>query len=293
MRNKNRYLKFLQAWRLLLGVGLGFFLSIYGQAFSQEAVVQEFSGFSLPTNDQPEVIGSYANGCLLGARELAKQGPGFQTMRQSRNRHWGHPILINYIEKLAYERQKKGLLLLVGDMSQPRGGLMSYAHVSHQTGLDVDLWLDTMVPEDFKAAYVETLGANSMVDKAAGTLNNYWYFGVFDFVATAASFPEVDRIFINPVLKKELCRINPDAPWQYRVRPWFGHDDHIHVRLKCPANDKECLTQAPIPNVSGCNADLDNWIHDQSEYALYGPKGESSPPKPRPPYPPRCQVLLF
>ena len=251
-----------------------------------------FNEFKTPTLHETEVIGSYANGCLLGAEKLADKGPGYQTMRQSRNRHFGHPALIDYIEKLAKIREKKGVLLFVGDMSQPRGGLMNSSHASHQIGLDVDIWLYTMKPSAFKPAYIEKIGSPSVVDKVKGVVNADWRDEIFEFVGEAASFPEVDRIFINPVIKKELCKIDPNAPWQYKIRPWFGHDSHFHVRLKCPKGEASCLPQAPIPKTSGCTADLDNWIRDQSDYAINGSKPGSGKAKPRPPMPLRCQQLL-
>ena len=34
--------------------------------------------------------------------------------------------------------------LLIGDMSQPRGGPMLNGHSSHQIGLDVDIWFTPM-----------------------------------------------------------------------------------------------------------------------------------------------------
>src|ERR1044071_3967237 len=40
-------------------------------------------------------IGSYARGCLAGAVALPINGPGWQVMRLSRNRNWGHPRLLD------------------------------------------------------------------------------------------------------------------------------------------------------------------------------------------------------
>src|SRR3954468_3138675 len=91
---------------------------------------------------EPEVIGSYSRGCLRGAVELPATGPGWEVMRTSRNRNWGHPSLIAFVERLAAEtRRAGGPGILVGDMAQPRGGPLRYGHASHQIGLDVDVWL--------------------------------------------------------------------------------------------------------------------------------------------------------
>ncbi len=90
-------------------------------------------------------IGGYAKGCLAGAVALPINGPTWQVMRLSRNRNWGHPLLIAFLERLAQGAKKVGWNgLLVGDMSQPRGGPMLTGHASHQIGLDADIWLTPM-----------------------------------------------------------------------------------------------------------------------------------------------------
>ena len=63
-------------------------------------------------------------------------------MRLSRNRNWGHPKLVEFLERLSAKGAKVGWPgLLVGDMAQPRGGPMLTGHASHQVGLDADIWL--------------------------------------------------------------------------------------------------------------------------------------------------------
>jgi penicillin-insensitive murein endopeptidase len=63
----------------------------------------------------------------------------------SRNRNWGHPELIQFIEQLSEKAARNGWRgLLIGDMPQPRGGPLLAGHTSHQLGLDVDIWLTPM-----------------------------------------------------------------------------------------------------------------------------------------------------
>ena len=82
-------------------------------------------------------IGSYADGCLAGAVALPITGPAWQVMRLSRDRNWGTPRLIQFIERFGANAKKVGWNgLLIGDMSQPRGGPMISGHASHQIGLD-------------------------------------------------------------------------------------------------------------------------------------------------------------
>src|SRR5690606_16147348 len=109
-------------------------------AAAQQPARDLFSAVPLPSSSAPEPIGSYARGCLAGGVRFADDGPGWQAMRLSRNRHWAHPSLIAYLQWLAGAVQADGWRgLLVGDLSQPRGGPMKGGHASHQTGLDADI----------------------------------------------------------------------------------------------------------------------------------------------------------
>ena len=105
-----------------------------------------FGSEKLPANLAARAIGNYSRGCLSGAQALPVNGPAWQVMRTSRNRNWGHPSLLNLIERLASDaKQTAGWNgLLVGDISQPRGGPMLTGHASHQIGLDADVWFTPM-----------------------------------------------------------------------------------------------------------------------------------------------------
>ena len=104
-----------------------------------------FARKSTPFPGSPRSIGGYFDGCLAGAVPLPITGPTWQVMRLSRNRNWGNPQLVRFIERFAENAKKVGWNgLLVGDMSQPRGGPMLSEHRSHQIGLDVDIWLTPM-----------------------------------------------------------------------------------------------------------------------------------------------------
>ena len=98
-----------------------------------------------PAPLQARALGWYAKGCLAGGTALPVNGATWQVMRLSRNRNWGHPNLVRVIERISEQGKKLGWNgLLVGDMSQPRGGPMLTGHASHQVGLDADIWLTPM-----------------------------------------------------------------------------------------------------------------------------------------------------
>src|SRR5690242_1720873 len=46
-------------------------------------------------------IGFYSKGCLAGGVALPVNGQTWQVMRLSRNRNWGHPDLIAFLERFA------------------------------------------------------------------------------------------------------------------------------------------------------------------------------------------------
>src|SRR6202040_157124 len=95
-----------------------------------------FARKSTPFPGPPRSIGGAFNGCLAGAESLSITGPAWQVMRLSRNRNGGNPQLIRFIERFATNARKVGWNgLLVGDMSQPRGGAMVSDHTNLQRGL--------------------------------------------------------------------------------------------------------------------------------------------------------------
>jgi penicillin-insensitive murein endopeptidase len=244
-----------------------------------------FSRIEGPAPLAARSIGSYARGCVAGAVALPVDGPEWQAMRLSRNRYWGMPQLISYIEKLAADaRQKDGWPgLLVGDLGQPRGGPTPTGHTSHQTGLDVDIWLDPMPdrrlsPEEREKKSASTLlkpGSHVEIDMSK------WPAGYEDLLKRAASYDEVERIFVNPGIKKVLCqRAGTDRAWLRKIRPWYKHDDHFHVRLKCPPGQAGCKAQESVPAGDGCGENLAHWLGpDRWKPA---PKPDPNKPAPKP-----------
>ena len=114
------------------------------QSSNDTRVAKEvFGHIPTPSNGASEAIGSYARGCQSGAMELPENGQTWQAMRLSRNRNWGQPQLVSFVEDLsAFAATQPGWDgLYIGDMSQPRGGPMLTGHASHQIGLDVDIWM--------------------------------------------------------------------------------------------------------------------------------------------------------
>jgi penicillin-insensitive murein endopeptidase len=234
-------------------------------------------------------IGGAANGCIAGAEALAAQGEGYVSIRRERNRYYGHPETLGLVRDLGrmLARASDGVIM-VGDLAQPRGGLMSSSHRSHQNGLDVDIWF--ALADSARAAWQahpEGQSPPSMVRPDGRSLSSAWGAEQRLLLKTAAEHPRTDRIFVNPAIKQALCENERgDRAWLQRLRPWRGHDAHFHVRIRCPADSRDCEPQAPLPAGDGCGAELAWWF---SEEARRPAKPSKTPP---PPPPAACRALL-
>ena len=184
-------------------------------------------------------------------------------MRLARNRMFAHPEMETYLRLLTDRLHLLKLpLLLVGDVSPPRGGPMASGHNSHQIGLDIDLWL-RMSQRRPSVKERETWTAPTFVLQRK-KLNAAWSATQTQLVVAAADSPTVARIFVSPAIKRYFCDHFPTAAWQFRLRPWWGHEEHLHVRLTCPVGATRCVNQAP-PTDNGCGADLDWWFSKEAD----------------------------
>jgi penicillin-insensitive murein DD-endopeptidase len=221
-----------------------------------------------PIPGSAQSIGAFANGCIVGAQGLPLQSDNYQVMRTDQRRFFGHPDLIQFIQRLSRQVHNNGMgTLLIGDMGMPAGGRFSSGHASHQIGLDVDIFLQ--LPQ--------TRWSSAQLLKPQA----------LDLVAADGKHVVPSRIFVNPAIKQQLCLdAGNNRDWLRKVRPWFQHRAHMHVRLRCPAGSLECEEQAPPPAGDGCGAELQSWF--------LPPKPGSTKPEKKtpPPLPPSCQALL-
>lgn len=244
-----------------------------------------------PAPGPAQVVGKYALGCIDGAHALPAEGPGYQVLRLQRNRYYGHPELVAYIKRFAARVAERQLgIALIGDLAQPRGGPMAFGHSSHQTGLDVDIWF-RLQKTRLSAEDREMPKGLTMV-RPGGAMSADWSPAQARMLEIAAGFPEVDRIFVNGAIKRAVCQAHPgDKPdWVAKLRPWWGHDEHFHVRLKCPADSPDCEPTRALPPGDGCD-EVDGWINAEAKLA-----GKSFAKKPvkmqKPALPVKCDGVL-
>ncbi len=243
-----------------------------------------------PKSGSPQSIGAYDAGCVQGAVALPPDGPGFEVMHLHRRRYFGHPALVEFVRRLAEQAQAQRLpVLLVGDLAQARGGPTPSDHASHQSGLDVDVAYTRPAPmlsQPIAAAALEQLQPPAVVDLGTHRLTAAWSPQVARLIALAAEDPRVERIFVNASVKRELCALEPrGTDWVAKLRPWWGHHDHFHVRLRCPRGSPECRMQPSVPDRDGCDATLDWWFSHEARRA--GPTR-----RPAPALPESCRALL-
>jgi penicillin-insensitive murein endopeptidase len=235
-------------------------------AAAEERAKDLFGAERLPAATAAQSIGFYSKGCFAGGVAIPMDGPTWEVMRPSRNRRWGHPALIALVEKLSRDAVADGWPgLLIGDISQPRGGPMTTGHASHQIGLDADIWLTPMPSRPLSMAQRETVNATLMVDERTHLVKDaLWTPAHTKLLRRAASYPEVERILVNPGIKKKLCdTVTGDRTWLRKIRPFWGHDYHFHLRIGCQPGSPSCKPQASTTEDEGCGKALAWWFTEQ------------------------------
>ncbi len=301
MRRKQKGMTMMRLYTLAIKIITLLLLATPGlaQQTTQQPAKELFGAKHTASSGPETVAGFYSKGCIGGAVQLPANGPGWQAMRLSRDRRWGSAALVSNIKALAQAVVEDGFGgILVGDMSQARGGPMLTGHASHQIGLDADIWLLNFPAHTLSAKERENLSAISAHKKGANPSRvDPKKFGERQrmLIYRAANLPGVARIFVHPAIKKALCQINwRDRSFLSRVRPWYGHHYHFHIRMNCPEGSDLCKNQAPPPPGDGCGAPLDYWFTE----APYKPRDPNLPPKPpKPPItladlPKACAAVL-
>ncbi|MBA2542128.1 MAG: penicillin-insensitive murein endopeptidase [Deltaproteobacteria bacterium] len=186
-------------------------------------------------------LGQPWNGRLTGGKAFP-DGDGYWLRRPEKA--FGAAHVVEHVRRAIAEVRKTYSdvhTLAIGDLSAEHGGQLG-RHVSHQTGLDVDIgFYFTHKPEVYPQQFVS---ANGDLD-----LEATWAL-IEAFANTARADGGVQLIFLDHGVQARLYRwarsdgISADklsAILQYPrsadaqagiVRHWPSHSDHIHVRFK-------------------------------------------------------------
>lgn len=245
----------------------------------KDAARRAFGTVRTPAAGEGRIIGEYWKGCFSGGMRFPADGKHWQVMRLSRNRNWGHPYVLDFLERFARTAsQVTGWPgLLIGDMSQPRGGPMLTGHSSHQLGIEIDIWLRPMparrlTPKEREDSFSTSLLRRDRKDVDPSVYSRQH----LALLRAAASQPEVARVFVNAGIKKALCRdAGSDRAWLRKIRPAAGHDYHFHIRLACPPGQPQCIDQAPPTGGDGCGKELDYWFREGILHPKPGAPGKA------------------
>ncbi len=174
-----------------------------------------------PVAGSAQSIGAFSNGCIVGAQELPLQSDTYQVMRTDQRRYFGHPDLVLFIQRLGNQVHNLGLgTMLIGDMGMPAGGRFNGGHASHQTGLDVDIFLQLPKTRWTSAQLLKPQALDLVARDGKSVVPSLWTPDVFSLIKLAAKDNEVTRIFVNPAIKQQLCLDEgTDRDWLRKVRP--------------------------------------------------------------------------
>ena len=147
------------------------------------ATAQDWSTVTTPAPGPPQSIGFYSAGCIQGAQAMPFDGPGYEVIRLSRNRYWGQPSILNFIQVLAQQVRA----------------------ASHQTGLDADIWFERQPgpprpPEQREQPRLRSLvnADDTGIDDSVFTPQHV------SLLRMAAEMPDLDRMFVNKFIKQRL-----------------------------------------------------------------------------------------
>ena len=239
-------------------------------------------------------IGTYTAGCMRNSAAIPMEGEGFQVIRPGRGRYFANPETIEFIVDLGKRvNEYVNGIILVGDVARQTGGPMLDEHSSHQTGLDADIlyWQHPIaLQRSLTVRERESIFPQSVLnDQRTGVDDSKWDDRIGRIVKAAASYADVDRIFVNPFIKRKLCSEYPGESWLAKLRPWYGHDGHFHVRLKCPEGNGSCVPQDPVnTHDTGCGSDLASWFTAGGKIKPKKSSGQTVRPK----LPEECIAIL-
>lgn len=247
-------------------------------------------GPATPAPGPLRIIGTATSGCIAGAVELPADGPGWQTIRAGKSSFFGAPFVVDGVRALAARVRAAGLPpLYAGDISRPRGGPITGGHATHELGLDADVYLDVEPKPALTQAQREDLEPPGLVRPDGRDVDPArWRPEHASVLRLATALPGVDRVLVNPAIKKHLCdTVTGDRSWLRLIRPWYGHAAHMHIHFSCPADQPECRADPPPPPAGdGCDASL-QWWFDQ-----LGKPPSPTPSRPPPPLPAACRAIM-
>jgi murein endopeptidase len=179
-------------------------------------------------------------GGIRNAVPMPKTGTGFRCTGRN---PWGTDETVTFLQLAAYivhVSHPGGPDVLIGDISAEEGGRLR-PHKSHQSGRDADVGL--------YAASGKTLRSFSSLSPRELDAVRTWTFFEVLLRTGAVRYLFIDRR-LHAALESEaasrgLTDEALDKLFESRggdiIKHVPGHDDHLHVRFRCPLDDVECV----------------------------------------------------
>lgn len=202
-----------------------------------EAALIAAGGTRPPTSTTPPSVGGGTSSPVN--TPLPREGDGFYSHSHT-SRQYGLAETIRALQTIGakwFAAYPKGPSIGIGEISLKGGGDIS-GHASHEKGVDVDIWL---MRKDHR--------------KEPTNYKNPEY-------SRPLTQELVNLIRVNTVLKVE--RIYFNDPQVQGVRPWAGHDNHLHVRF-CAPGDSSCISASQNESEFGLN----EWETTANEFNPY------------------------
>lgn len=208
-------------------------------------------------------IGLAHRGVLHRGVALEPSGPGYRFLRAN-DRHSATPRLAAALTRAAksvYDARPESTLVL-GDLSQPQGGVISH-HASHRSGRDADTlyYTRSLDGRPLPSPGFVRIGDDGLgYDDASGQfvaldVERQWLFVKALITDRDAN---VQWLFCSEGIKRMILRWarargeSTELVWRAAqvlhqptgARP---HDDHMHVRIDCTADDRArgCVSWGP------------------------------------------------
>lgn len=207
--------------------------------------------------------GAANRGSLHGPAEMPRQGAGFEIPEPwwSRGHHYGTDELVGLIVRAAavVEATHPGARLGVADLSGQSGGALP-GHRSHQSGRDADIIFYALDPQGNPFRPDEHMAYYTHTGRAYYAKAPRWARGIperyFDLARNWALVKamisdheaQVEHIFVSSRVRRWLLDYARQAgePEELvrrassilkRATATGGHNDHMHVRIACSADD--------------------------------------------------------
>ncbi len=174
------------------------------------------------------------------------QGYGYKMIRAWRGSNWGTKPLVDGLRSIAAYMRGGGKAqtdLAIGDISSANGGQLG-GHASHKTGRDVDIgyyMTDAKTGQPVEGEFVRFNGGrDGLTGWKDGRAVRFdaernWMLVQAILANPDPAFKPV-YIFIDAHLERAVLLAAGDAPEKARaselMRPWPGHDNHLHLRVQ-------------------------------------------------------------